>query len=202
MRHPRKELICKLSLVAIASLAAAAASAPMAWGQKAQAAETDRWLHVRVDNHEAKGEMVRVNVPLSLAEKVLPTINNNRLHNGKARIEEARVNGVNLRDLLDAVRSSKDGEYVTVEGHDSDIRMFKKDGYIEAHIQEKKEGDKTQVEIRVPLAVADALLSAGNNELDLVAAVRALSAHGDSELLMVKDKESTVRIWLDSKNTN
>ena len=38
------------------------------------AAPPDAWLHVRVDNSEGKQEHVRVNVPLSLAEKVLPEI--------------------------------------------------------------------------------------------------------------------------------
>ena len=44
-----------------------------------QATQPERWLHVRVDNQEAKGEMVRINVPLSLAEKVLPAIHNDKL---------------------------------------------------------------------------------------------------------------------------
>jgi len=48
--------------------------------------------------------------------------------------------------------------------------------------------------------VVDALFSAGKDELDLVAALRALSAHGDMELVTVKDAENDVRIWIDSKN--
>jgi hypothetical protein len=54
----------------------------------------------------------------------------------------------------------------------------------------------------MPLTVVDALLSSGGNELDLVAALRALGAQGDTELVSVKDEKSTVRIWLDSKNTS
>ena len=50
------------------------------------------------------------------------------------------------------------------------------------------------------MKVVDALLSAGKNELDLVAALRALSANGDTELVRVKDADSTVHIWIDSKN--
>ena len=48
--------------------------------------------------------------------------------------------------------------------------------------------------------VIDALLSAGKNELDVVAALHALAAQGDTELVSVKSDESTVRVWLDSKN--
>jgi len=48
----------------------------------------------------------------------------------------------------------------------------------------------------------DALLSGGKNEIDLVAGLRALSSQGDTELVSVKDDENTVRVWVDSKNTN
>jgi len=164
-----------------------------------QPAQPERWLHVRVDNTEAKGEMVRVNVPLSLAEKVLPTINNDRLHEGKVTIHQANVNGVDLRALLDAVSTARDGEFVTVQGATSDVRVAKQAGYLMVHVREEKAASRKRVEIRVPLTVVDALLSAGN-ELDLVAAVRALRSSGDSELVMVRDEKNTVRIWLDSKN--
>jgi len=41
------------------------------------------------------------------------------------------------------------------------------------------------------------------DELDVLAALRALSAHGgDTELVSVKDEENTVRVWLDSKNSS
>jgi hypothetical protein len=46
----------------------------------------------------------------------------------------------------------------------------------------------------------DALFSSGKDELDIVAALRALSSNGDTELVSVKDSENTVRVWIDSKN--
>lgn len=184
--------------LALVLVATAVALVPMA---SAQAAQPDRWLHVRVDNADAKGEMVRVNVPLSLAEKVLPTINNGRLHHGKVTIDQANVHGVDLRALLDAVRAARDGEFVSVQGSGNDVHVAKEAGYLLVHVRENKETSHKRVEIRVPLTVVDALLSAGDNELDLVAAIRALAAQGDTELVTVKDAKSTVRIWVDSKNT-
>ena len=50
------------------------------------------------------------------------------------------------------------------------------------------------------MKVVDALLSAGKDELDVLAALRALSAHGDMELVSVKDDDNTVRVWIDSKS--
>jgi len=187
------------SLAALVLLAAAAGLSPVA---SAQAAQTERWLHVRVDNQMAKGEMVRINLPLSLAEKVLPAINKDRLHNGRITISGADVNGVNLRALLDALRTTRDGEFVTVQGTSGDVRVVKQAGYLLVHVRGNKDATNKRVEIRMPLTVVDALLSSGSNELDLVAALRALGAQGDTELVSVKDEKSTVRIWLDSKNTS
>ncbi len=186
----------RLSLISSVVLVASAAVSA------GQAAETDRWLHVRVDNHEAQGEMVRINVPLSMAEKVLPTIHNRNIHNGRMSVDAAHVNGVDLHALLEAVRAGKDGEYVTVEGQEGHVRVVKQGGYLLVHVLENKPAAKNRVEIRMPMKVVDALLSSGNEELDLVAGVRALAGFADTELVSVKNDKNTVRIWLDSKNTD
>ena len=54
----------------------------------------------------------------------------------------------------------------------------------------------------MPLAVVDALLSAGEKEFDLLAALSALAEHGEGELVVVQDGSSSVRIWIDDKNTS
>ncbi len=210
MNVPTPRLIEKMALILAASLLAAAvllapvaaAQAPNASGssQNTSASGHDRWLHVRVSNPGKNEETVRVNVPLELAEKVLPTINKDRLHSGKVRFDDVDCHGVDLRALLDAVRSSKDGEFVTVQSKDSDVRVAKQNGYLFVHVFEKNRPRKSQVEVKVPMKVVDALFSAGKDELDLVAALHALSSQGDTELVSVKDEENTVRVWLDSKN--
>ena len=170
--------------------------------QTSDSKSADRWLHVRVISTEAKGETVRINIPVELAEKVLPTINKDRLKDGKVRIDEACTHDVDLRNMLDALRTTKDGEFVTVQSDDSDVRVAKKEGHLIVHVLNKKtvNDKKAQVEIKIPMKVIDALFSAGKDELDLVAALHALSAQGDTELVSVKDTENTVRVWLDSKN--
>jgi hypothetical protein len=178
--------------------------------------KAEQWIHVRVESKEDHGETVRVNVPVEMAAKVLPAINKDNLHDGKVRIDSSRMNDVDLRTILDAVRTARDGEYVTVQGNDNDVRVAKSAGYLYIHVTDKSEGNKaaekdgkavkavarheSKVEIKVPMKVVDALFSAGKDELDLVAALKALSGHGDTELVTVKDAENTVRIWVDSKN--
>jgi hypothetical protein len=210
MNVPAPRLIEKMALTLAASLlaatvllapvAAAQASPASGSGLNGSASSNDRWLHVRVTNPGNDEETVRVNVPLELAEKVLPTINKNRLHSGKVRLDDVDCHGVDLRALVDAVRTSKDGEFVTVQSKDSEVRVAKQNGYLFVHVFEKNRPRKSQVEVKVPMKVVDALFSAGKDELDLVAALHALSAQGDTELVSVKDEGNTVRVWVDSKN--
>jgi len=172
---------------------------------------------VRVESKENQGETVRVNVPVDMAAKVLPAIHQENLHDGKVRLDSGNFNDVDLRAILEAVRTSRDGEYVTVQSRENNVRVAKSGGYLLVHVTDKceakktaakdgKEGAKsaapqeTKVEVKVPMKVVDALLSAGKDELDIVAALKALAAHGDTELVTVKDPESTVRVWVDSKN--
>jgi hypothetical protein len=176
---------------------------PAAFAQTSTPAKAERWLHVRIVNPDSKGETVRVNVPLELAESILPTINKERLHNGKVTIDQGHLNDVDLHALMNAIRNAKDGEYVTVQGSDQDIRVAKQGGRLLVHVKDKSRGESTkrsEVEVKIPMHVIDALLSAGKNELDVVAALHALAAQGDTELVSVKSDESTVRVWLDSKN--
>jgi hypothetical protein len=156
--------------------------------------KSEQWIHVRVESKVDHGETVRVNVPVEMAAKVIPAINKNNLHDGKVHIDSMHTNDVDLRAILDAVRSSRDGEYVTVQGGDNDVRVAKSAGYLYIHVTDKSEGKRaaakdgktparataaheSKVEIKLPMKVVDALFSAVH-ELDIVAALKALSAHG------------------------
>jgi len=210
MFNIHRGLINKVALVAATALlsspfpvSAQTASTPTKASQSTSSATTDkgeRWLHVRVICTDGRGDTVRVNVPLELAEKVLPAVNHDRLHNGKVRIDSTEVGDVDLHALMEAVRTAKDGEYVTVQGNDNDVRVAKEGNHLIVHVLDKGGSKKSQVEVKVPMKVIEALLSAGKDELDLVAALHALGAQGDIELVSVKDSENTVKVWLDSKN--
>lgn len=192
-------------LPVVAFLAASALFAPVRTRAQANASQSsaapgDRWLHVRVISTDSKGETVKVNVPLELAEHVLPAINHDRLHNGKVRIGDVDCNGVDVRAILNAVKTAKDGEFVTVQKKDADISVAKKDGQLLVHVHDKERPKAQQVEVRVPLKVVEALLSADKDDLDVVGALHALATQGDTELVSVKDEENTVRVWVDSKS--
>ncbi|MDD5542601.1 MAG: hypothetical protein PHX83_05450 [Acidobacteriia bacterium] len=184
----------------------------------ALAATEGRWLHIKVDSKEVNGEMVRVNVPLSFAEKVLPTLNMNRMHQGRVRMGDMPMQGVDLRAMLDAVKTTGDSEFVTVQSEGQNVRIAKvgdsliikvsDEGKAKQEAKPKAEGKATkvhkhgpeQVDIKIPISVVEALLSGNKGELNIAAAVRALADYGDTVLLTVQDAENTVRMWVDSKN--
>jgi WD40 repeat protein len=197
-----KTALIAASALVLSPLGALAQTAvtPASSSKPTSSASQDRWLHVRVISTDNKGETVRVNVPLELAEKVLPAIHQDRINGGKVKIENGHVNDVDLHALVDAIRTSKDGEFVTVQSNDCDVRVAKLNNYLIVHVLDKGNSKKSEVEVKVPMKVVDALFSAGKDELDLVAALHALSGQGDTELVSVKDHENTVRVWLDSKN--
>lgn len=190
-------------LAALAGLVllAAAFAAPVS----AQA-QSEKWLHVRVNEGEG-GETIRVNVPLALAEAILPSIKVKHFEGGKVRLEEhmrAHIEDVDIRAILEAVKNSQDGEFVTVESKKDNVRVAKKAGYLLVEVREMdKDGkEREKVDVKMPMTVVDALLSGGKDELDILAAVRALAQHGDTELVTVRDNKTTVRVWVDSKNTS
>ncbi len=166
----------------------------------ALAAPADLWLHVRVEKTGEDGEIVRINLPLRVAEKVLPAIEAHELEGGKLRIHEAHIHGVDIRAVLEAVKTLEDGEFLTVESQKENVRVAKQGGYLLVMVDERKEKAE-HVDVKIPLRVVEALLSGEEDELNILAAVQALSEHGDDVLVTVESENETVRIWVDSQNT-
>jgi hypothetical protein len=161
----------------------------------------ERYLHVKVDDAK-NGESVNVNVPLSMAEKILPAVNKGNLHAGKVTVGEAQMEGIDLHAILDAIRTAPDNEFVTVKEKDQDVRVAKSNGNLIIHVKGNKDGDQ-KVDVTVPMKVVDALFSTTQkDELDIAAALRALSDAGDILIVTVQDASQHVRVWVDSKNTS
>lgn len=190
----------------VASVTGMAASA---WAAPA----SERYLHVKVEDAK-EGESVNVNLPLSIAEKILPTVNKGKLHDGHVTIGSADLDGIDVKGLLDAIRTAPDNEFVTVKQKDQDVRIAKSNGNLIVHVrcidhdkqngkQTDKQNDRQNVDVTIPLKVVDALFStAKDNELNIVAALHELSDTGDALLVTVQDASQHVRVWVDSKSTS
>jgi hypothetical protein len=161
------------------------------------AGNTERYLHVRVQDSK-EGESVAVNLPLSIAEKVLPTVNKGKLQNGVVHIDNAEFNDIDIKGLLDAIRTAPDDEFVTVKQKDEEVRVAKSNGNFIIHVVQHDK-DAQKVDVTVPMKVVEALFStAKNNEVDVAAALRVLSDAGDSLLVTVESATEHVKIWVDS----
>src|SRR5216684_4413680 len=157
------------------------------------AASPERYLHVRVSNPTTH-ELVRVNVPLSLAEKIIPAINNGDLRNGKVRIGELSADNVNLRAILEALKTAPEGEFVTLQESGSDVHVAKEHGQMVVHVIDK--GSKEKVDVTIPWEVAQALVAdTAENQLNIEAAIKALQNAGDVTLVSVIGHDESVRVW-------
>src|SRR5947209_7983083 len=155
---------------------------------------TTRYVHVRVSN-PATHELVRVNVPLSLAEKVIPAINHGQLRDGKVRIANFTADNVNVRAILDALKTAPEGEFVTVQDTGDDVRVAKEHGQVVVHVIDKD--SKERVDVTVPWEVVQALISdTSENQLNIEAAVKALESLGDTTLVRVTGQDDNVRVWV------
>lgn len=182
----------KIASAMLAVLLAATAALAVA------AASHERYLHVRVSN-PGTHELVRVNLPLSLAEKVIPAINHGQLQNGKVVIGDFTANNVNVRQILDALKTAPEGEFVTVQDKDENVRVAKERNQLIVRVND--EHGKENVSVTIPWEVAQALTSnTDQNELNIEAGIKALEAAGDTTLVTVMDHDESVRVWIDSNS--
>ena len=175
----------------------------------ALAMPADRWIHVRVIESGPDGDRVRINIPLSLAEAVLPTIKAEKFCDGKVKVAGHAFDPVDLRALLEAVRKAQDNQYVTVESKHENVEVAKSGEFLRIKVHKDREGagkaaraqkGESTVDVKIPFKVANALLSGRNDELDVLAAIRALGEYPDLELVTVNDENDSVHIWVDSRS--
>lgn len=156
---------------------------------------SDRWLHVRVEENNGE-ESVSVNIPLQLVEAILPAIETDEFQHGRFDWDEGEIEGIDLRQVLEALRDAPDADYVTVRGHGDSVRVAKEDGLLLVRVDEEH-GDR--VRVKLPLAVVEAMIGNRDGEIDLMAGLRALGEYDEGDLVTVESDDESVRIWIDSK---
>ena len=157
------------------------------------AAETDLWLHVKVE--EDNDTKVTVNLPMSVVSKALPMLPREHLDAGRMHLDEMDMSISEMRELWREVQATPDATFVTVEEDDEKVRVWKEGGYLMVSVIENDGGET--VEVRVPGRVVDALLSGEGDELNLVAAMEALVDEGEGQLVQVTGDNENVRVWVD-----
>jgi hypothetical protein len=172
-------------------LSAILATAALGLARQA-AADSDLWLHIHV-HEKAGGARVAINLPVQAVQSAAAALPADAHH---VRIHDGDMNAADLRRIWDAVKDKPDADFITVEETDGKVRVAKRNGYLLVRADEH--GDRrSQVDVKLPAAVVEALLSGRGDELNLSAAMDALARQGAGELVAVDDGGDTVRIWVD-----
>jgi hypothetical protein len=189
-------------------------------GPGVTSASAEPWLHVKVVESAPDGETVRVNVPLSLVEALVPLLDHaqegdddaedeedardaghtSRRHHHGMTINNHDITPAEVRALLEAFRQAEDGEYVAVDGVDEKVRVTKSGGLFLVDVEDRGE-EREHVKVKIRMEVLDALLSGGKDELNFAAAAKSLRNYAGEDLVTVTSEDETVRIWIDEKKT-
>ncbi len=157
-------------------------------------ADSDLWLHVKVD--ESGGAKVVVNLPIGIVEKAMSMIPAEDWNHGHVMIDGRHDWSVaELRELWNEVSGTPDMTFVTVEDDGEKVRVWKEGDYLKVRAIEDDGG--ADVNVQIPSRVVDALLSGEGEELNFRAAIEALAAEGEGELVTVTDDDDRVRVWVD-----
>ena len=156
----------------------------------------DRWLHIRVQEADSADEQISINMPLSAVEGLMSGSEMDGLRNGMIHLgDHAEIDGVDLREVLLALRDAPDSEFVTIRSREDSVRVAKEDGYLLINIDERH-GDR--VRVRMPMEVVDVLLEAEDQQVDAIRLLDALEALDGTGLISVDSDDTRVRIWIDS----
>ncbi|MBK8229559.1 MAG: hypothetical protein IPK72_03030 [Candidatus Eisenbacteria bacterium] len=162
------------------------------------------WFHLAVSS-PADEEQVNINLPLSMAEKMLPMMSDRHFEDGRLNLDlnGRKMTVEDLRELWAEAKKAPEGEFITVKDKKDEVRIQRAGDYMLIEAEETDDTDKvSEVEIKIPVRVVDALLKGSGESLDLAAGIAALREHGPGELVSVIDGDETVRIWIDEKNAS
>ena len=137
-----------------------------------------------------------INLPLSAVEPLLSLVPHGVLSDLLLDLAGDEVNVGAMRDLWRAIAGVGEAEFVAVDGEDETVRIARTGDRINVQVQECDEDGGETVDIRIPVAVVNALLSGDGETLNVHAAVEQLGElRGD--IVRVSGGEHQVRVWID-----
>ena len=159
------------------------------------AAPPGAWLHVRVDE-AGRQSKVAVNLPVAAVEAALQfapetIVSDGHIHLGH---RQHKLKVADMRKMWSELKNAGDTEFATVEDEKETVRVARAGDLMLVHVDKADASESVRVE--VPIEVVDALFSAPGDRLDLKAAFAQLQKRR-GDIVRVKDKDSTVRVWID-----
>lgn len=158
----------------------------------------DLWIHIHV--RDAEEGRVSINLPISVVERMGNVIPADTHGNARLRFDDEDISVADLRQIWADLRKHPDATFITVDEADSKVRVAKIAGNLVVRAQDRGAGRHEQVEMKIPGAVVDALLSSPGEQLNMGAALKALAHEGEGEIVTVTGDGETVRIWIDASS--
>jgi len=169
----------------------------MAGASVAPAAAADNdviWMRVEVMDHGGEHQKVKINVPLSLIEVVVDSIDKREF---MASLEEGHP-ALDIPKLWREIRKMDGTDFVTVEGEKENIRVWKDSHYFRINVQEEGYSEPN-VEVKLPLAIMDYVFETKARDLNFQDLVDQLRGHLPLTLVTAKHDDATVKIWLEEQ---
>ena len=162
-------------------------------GSPAMATDRDViWLRVEVKDQGGEHQKVKLNVPLSLIEVVVDSIDKREF---MSHLEEGHTS-LDIPKLWREIRKMRTSEFVTVESEKDHVRVWKDDEFFRVNVQE--EGfSQPNIEVKLPLSVMDYIFESRGKDLDFQGLVDQLRGHLPLTLVTAKHDDDSVKIWLE-----
>ncbi len=176
---------------------AAAAVLGLAGAADAQDAAPQPWIHVEVVEGGDDARNANVNLPLAAAEVLASMIPPERIGGGEIQLTDTGVSVSipALRKTWRQLMEAGDAEFITVRSDTDTVRVARTGNDIEVRMARGGDGGET-AEMRLPVAVVDALLSGDGDSLNLPAALARLGElRGD--IVRVREADRRIRVWID-----
>lgn len=152
------------------------------------------WVHLRVEEDGAT--QVRLNLPISMVSTALGSVRESALQRGNRVARDLTID--DARAMWEAMRDAGDAEFIDVRDGDERVRIFREGDRVYVHTDD---GDTENLRMEMPVEVANALLAEDPSQMDLAAAIQDLVRRGESDLVLIRDGDATVRLWADERST-
>ena len=152
------------------------------------------WLHLEVKENKAEPVLVRVNLPVSLVDVALDVVKEENLRHGRIKLEQTEITVADMKEIWNELKKAGNAEFLTVEKRHETVRISREGEFVLVKVTEKQE---PKVDLKIPVAVVDALLERPGDELNLKAAVAAMRQKQVGDILTVNDNNTRVRLWID-----
>ncbi len=154
------------------------------------------WLRVEVMSHGEKGTRMKVNVPLSLMEVVIESVDGASLFE-KMHGLDAGQGHIDIRKMWQSIRDMNVDEFLTIESEKENVKVYKDRDFFRVDVRNNAEGE--EVEIKVPLSLMDYLFEKQHARFDFQELVSALRLHAPLQVVRVEGKGESVSVWIEER---